>query len=65
LEDPLSKTGKRIGNTGVHNKQALVLVNFGNATGKEIFLLSEEIKESVRKKFGIDLEKEVEVIGTI
>lgn len=57
--------GKRIGNTGVHNKQALVLVNFGNATGREIFLLSEEIKESVRRKFGIELEREVEVIGTI
>jgi len=57
--------GKKIGNTGVHDKQSLVLVNYGNATGKEIWLLSEKIKESVRDKFGIELEREVEVVGTI
>jgi UDP-N-acetylmuramate dehydrogenase len=49
----------------VHDKQALVLINFGKADGKEIFLLSEEIRKSVRNKFGIELEREVEVIGTI
>ncbi len=65
LIDQCGWKGKRIGNAGVHDKQALVIVNFGNATGKEIFLLSEEIKESVRKKFGLELEREVEVIGTI
>ncbi len=55
--------GKRTGDAGVHNKQALVLVNYGNATGKELFNLSEQIKSSVFKKFGITLEREVEVIG--
>jgi UDP-N-acetylmuramate dehydrogenase len=55
--------GKRIGDAGVHDKQALVIVNHGNATGKELFDLSEQIKKSVAEKFGIILEREVEVIG--
>ena len=57
--------GKRIGEAGVHDKQALILVNHGNATGKELFELSEQIRESVLDKFGISLEREVEVVGTI
>jgi UDP-N-acetylmuramate dehydrogenase len=55
--------GKRIGDAGVHEKQSLVLVNHGNATGKEIYELSEKIRKSIRKKFGVDLEREVEVVG--
>jgi UDP-N-acetylmuramate dehydrogenase len=55
--------GKRIGDAGVHDKQALVIVNHGNATGKELFELSEQIKRSVSEKFGIILEREVEIIG--
>jgi len=54
--------GKRIGDAAVHDKQALVLVNFANATGKELFDLSEQIKNSVFEKFGITLEREVEVV---
>jgi len=57
--------GKRIGDAGVHERQALVLVNYGSATGQEIFDLSEQIKKSVLEKFGIALEREVEVIGPI
>ncbi len=55
--------GKRIGDAGVHDKQALVLVNHGTATGREIFDLSEKIRTSVLEKFGIELQREVEVIG--
>lgn len=55
--------GFKSGNAGVHDKQALVLVNLGNARGIEIFELSEKIRESVKNKFGIQLEREVEVIG--
>jgi UDP-N-acetylmuramate dehydrogenase len=54
--------GKRIGNAGVHEKHALILINLGNATGDDIFLLSEEIRKSVREKFDIELEREVEII---
>ena len=54
--------GKKIGDAGVHDKQALVIVNHGNATGKELLDLSEQIRKSVVEKFGIDLEREVEVI---
>lgn len=57
--------GKRIGDAGVHDKQALVIVNHGSATGKDIFNLSEEIRKSVLNKFHIELEREVEIIGTI
>jgi UDP-N-acetylmuramate dehydrogenase len=57
--------GKRTGDTGVHEKQALVIVNYGDANGKEILNLSEEIRKSVWYRFEVELEREVEVIGSI
>lgn len=54
--------GYRDGNIGVHDKQALVLVNHGMGRGKDIFKLSNEIKKSIQGKFGIELEREVNVI---
>ncbi len=54
--------GKRFGDAGVHKNQALVLVNYGMATGVEILQLSNEICKSVELAFGVKLEKEVNVI---
>ena len=55
--------GKRLGNAGVHDKQALVLVNVGGATGEEVILLSEAIQKSVFDKFGISISPEVNFIS--
>lgn len=54
--------GKRFGNCGVHEKQALVLVNYGNATGNELLELAKKIQQTINEKFEIQLEIEVNVI---
>lgn len=55
--------GKRVGNTGSHARQALVLVNYGGATGSEVWQLAQDIIASVEAKFGVKLEPEVNIIG--
>lgn len=54
--------GKRYGDSGVHKNQALVLVNYGNASGKDILTLAKKIQKTVQLKFEIELEMEVNII---
>ena len=54
--------GKRFGDAGVHRNQALVLVNYGNATGREILDLSMRIQKEIFDRFGIAIEAEVNVV---
>ena len=54
--------GKRLGPAGVHDKQALVLINCGGAKGSDIVALSDAIRASVREKFGIEIHPEVNFI---
>lgn len=58
----VSWRGYRTGDVGCHDNHALVLVNYGNATGKEISDLSEKIKHSVNEKFNVRLHTEVNII---
>ena len=53
--------GKTLGKAGVHDRQALVLVNRGGATGKDILHLCNTIRNDVRQKFGIDIHPEVNI----
>jgi UDP-N-acetylmuramate dehydrogenase len=54
--------GARLGNVGVHDKQSLVLVNFGGATPAELLQLSDKIRKTVRDTFGVEIEPEVNIL---
>jgi UDP-N-acetylmuramate dehydrogenase len=54
--------GRQIGDAGVHKNQALVIVNYGNANGKELREIAMKVKASVMEKFGIELSPEVNII---
>jgi UDP-N-acetylmuramate dehydrogenase len=62
LIDRCGWKGKAIGEAAVHDQQALVLVNRGRATGEEILRLSREIEQSIEDRFGVRLEREVQVV---
>jgi len=55
--------GKRVGNVGMHAQQALVLVNYGGASGPELWAHAQRVQTSVQEQFGIHLEPEVNLIG--
>ena len=62
LIDQAGMKGYRKGNVGVHDRQALVLVNFGGATGNEVIALAQEVQRAVYEKFGIRIEPEVNIL---
>ena len=62
LVDNAGLKGYRKADAGVHKNHALVLVNYGNATGLEIMTLAKEIQQTVKDKYGISIETEVNIL---
>ncbi len=62
LIDRAGMKGRRKGAVGVHERQALVLVNHGGATGGEVIAFAHEVQERVRGKFGIEIDTEVNIL---
>ncbi len=62
LLDFLGWKAKKIGNVSTHDKTALVIINLGGATGKEVFDYAEMMRADVKKEFNVDLEYEVRII---
>ena len=63
LIDACGWKGKTVGNAAVYEKQALVLVNYGDATGNELLEHAKRVRQSVLEKFGVELEMEVNIVG--
>ena len=62
LIDRTGLKGYRDGNVGVHQNQALVLVNYGGATGGEVIALAKYVSERVKDKFGVEISPEVNLL---
>ena len=65
LIDQAGLKGTRKGPVGSYAKQALVMVNHGGATGREVLAFSQHVQAVVQEKFGITLEREVRLIGNL
>ncbi|MCK0105400.1 UDP-N-acetylmuramate dehydrogenase [Marinobacter sp. S0848L] len=64
LIDQAGWKGYRNARVGIHNRQALVLINHSQGTGEDVLTLAEDVRRSVREKFGVELEVEPGIIGT-
>ena len=62
LIDNAGLKGYRKADAGVHKNQALVLVNYGNASGEEIINLAKKIQQKIKDKYGISIEPEVNIL---
>jgi UDP-N-acetylmuramate dehydrogenase len=62
LIDQSGFKGKRYGDAGIHDKQALVLVNHGNASGQEILAVAHKVQKAVKDRYGIMIDTEVNLI---